>query len=373
MVIYSIQAMRGIAALSVVLYHYRAYLQDTVALHNLSNGLLRHGGSFGVQLFFIISGFIITYTTSRPSQRLPLPFLCKRMARVAPLAILTTIIAYVMNYPGHAASAWISDSFLWKSLLLMPTQNDNPPFFGYRVLSVQWTLTYELVFYTVFACALALNPKRRTVCVGCLILVMVFGLQCSFGGLSLDVYHSPLCPGSGLTCSLLSTLANPIYLEFMIGVFMAEIFIALPSNANLLTAMIAVASALGLFYSVFIWDSGAQVVDTGLICTTFFAALLFCEKLFPRIRYPRIIMVSGKLSYSIYLTHVLLDQALSKLAVTHDLSRMAGFPKLLILMVLTFSISQALYLFIEAPGVRMGRNLIVRLNNRPPGMRLTPQ
>ncbi|EIR2665175.1 acyltransferase family protein [Escherichia coli] len=58
----SIQVMRGIAALMVVGFHYRTSLNGVYAQTNLGD-LLFLNGAFGVDLFFIISGFIIVYST----------------------------------------------------------------------------------------------------------------------------------------------------------------------------------------------------------------------------------------------------------------------------------------------------------------------
>lgn len=65
----SIHYLRGIAALMVVFYHLKARLNDVYAQENLGD-LLFNSGAFGVDLFFVISGFIICYATDRKDKNM---------------------------------------------------------------------------------------------------------------------------------------------------------------------------------------------------------------------------------------------------------------------------------------------------------------
>jgi peptidoglycan/LPS O-acetylase OafA/YrhL len=164
----SIQILRGIAALLVVVYHIRA--MEILAIGNngltempLLNGFVTNGYA-GVDLFFVISGFIMVYVTSgmRAGVKSSLEFLFARVARIYPLwwvfAGLMTLMFLIYNATGFGAG-WERVShgqpiipYMIKSFLLVP-QNAPP------VLGVGWTLVHEMYFYAAFTLML-LVPRR---------------------------------------------------------------------------------------------------------------------------------------------------------------------------------------------------------------------
>jgi peptidoglycan/LPS O-acetylase OafA/YrhL len=104
--IVSIQLLRAIAALSVVYVHC-----TTAGDYNFPST-----GAFGVDIFFIISGFIIAYAVSENTEL----FLVKRIVRIAPLYILATIVMTmtVAFLPNLIRSTTISFSGFIKSVFL---------------------------------------------------------------------------------------------------------------------------------------------------------------------------------------------------------------------------------------------------------------
>ena len=101
-----IQALRGIAVFLVVLTHARYSFSDTPTWP-LAEQLLRPG-AMGVDLFFVISGFIMVYTTRRlagtPGEALD--FLVRRFARIWPLYAVVTLIYLTVTNKGLA---WLTD------------------------------------------------------------------------------------------------------------------------------------------------------------------------------------------------------------------------------------------------------------------------
>ncbi|HEG2001851.1 TPA: acyltransferase family protein [Enterobacter asburiae] len=75
--ILSIHYLRGIAALLVVLFHFRDKLNNVYTQKDLGD-LLFGGGLAGVDLFFLISGFIIVYSTKKKEINNILFFFCKK-------------------------------------------------------------------------------------------------------------------------------------------------------------------------------------------------------------------------------------------------------------------------------------------------------
>jgi peptidoglycan/LPS O-acetylase OafA/YrhL len=164
----SIQILRGMAALLVVVYHIRAMEILAIGKNGLQEVPLLNGfvanGYAGVDLFFVISGFIMVYVTDgmKAGYRTSLDFLFARVTRIYPLwwlfAAVMTAMFFLYNDFGFGAG-WQHVSqgqplipYLIKSFLLVP-QNAHP------VLGVGWTLVHEMYFYAAFTFMLLL-PRR---------------------------------------------------------------------------------------------------------------------------------------------------------------------------------------------------------------------
>src|SRR3954451_23086289 len=126
----SLQVLRAVAAVAVVICHAGLqlnYWTQTALEWNFV-------GSAGVDLFFVISGFIITLVSWNSFGRIDqvAPFVARRLIRIGFLYWLLTTI-YVVS---GSFSPW----HVLASYLLLPV--DGPP-----ILSVAWTLVYEVMFY----------------------------------------------------------------------------------------------------------------------------------------------------------------------------------------------------------------------------------
>ena len=164
----SIQILRGLAALLVVLYHIRAMEALAIGRNGLSEVPLLNGfvtnGFAGVDLFFVISGFIMVYVTQgmRAGIRSSLDFLFARVTRIYPLwwvfAGLISVMFVIYSAIGYedvwdrARQGEPLVPYLVKSFFLVPQAA--PP-----VLGVGWTLIHEMYFYAAFTLML-LVPRR---------------------------------------------------------------------------------------------------------------------------------------------------------------------------------------------------------------------
>ncbi len=135
-----IQALRGIAALSVLINHI---------------AFVGRGG-FGVDIFFCISGFIMMYVTANESKY----FFVKRLIRIVPLYYLITFITFfgMMVVPSAFESASADMSGLIQSLLFIPFDNAGAiqPY-----VRVGWTLNYEIFFYVIVWVSLRIKSEYR--------------------------------------------------------------------------------------------------------------------------------------------------------------------------------------------------------------------
>ncbi len=137
----SIQALRGLAALLVVWEHIRFFGR----------------GAFGVDIFFCISGFMIMFTTQKPSPH----FLAKRLIRILPFYWLMTLGAYglLLLFPHMFEQTQAKPVFLIKSLFFLPFD------IGGGVLQplyrIGWTLNCEMFFYLIFYISMRISHRWR--------------------------------------------------------------------------------------------------------------------------------------------------------------------------------------------------------------------
>ena len=163
-----IQILRFVAALGVVLYHGSLYLQQKRPDAGVAVRVFDHHFALGVQLFFVISGFVIAHSIERMSVG---EFARRRLLRIYPaywLAVAITLGGKLLLFgtiPGGED--------LGRALTLLP--------FGPLVypLSVEWSLIYEVFFYGVVALAAAFGWARTRdwLCVLWLLVIVVAALE----------------------------------------------------------------------------------------------------------------------------------------------------------------------------------------------------
>lgn len=194
----SVQYLRALAALAVVWYHAHLELQKIIPV-DLPEWFR---GSAGVDLFFVISGFIIWVTTHRSSQGAA-SFWYRRLVRVVPLYWVFTLlmVGLLLALPGMFERPHLDIGHVIQSLLFIPHFDPFRPTQTYPLLQVGWTLNYEMFFYLLFGLCLWLRPSRRVA-----VVMLVLGLLVTIGAV-LD-----------LEGALISTYTDPILLEFMAGV-----------------------------------------------------------------------------------------------------------------------------------------------------------
>ena len=143
----SLEMLRGVAALLVVLFHTQAIFAPRAGHTPFAN--LFGAGNRGVDLFFVLSGFIIAYVhaddAGRPRRLGHYAF--NRLARIYPTVWIMTALAiglYAAGFGGADKAAKLAPAAIAASALLLPQHGD-------ALVNVTWTLTYELFFYAMFA------------------------------------------------------------------------------------------------------------------------------------------------------------------------------------------------------------------------------
>ena len=191
-----LDGMRGLAALLVVAYHFFsrwAEPQFTPTLYAHGDAVatfppLQVAGNVGVQLFFLISGFVIMMTLERASG--VLDFAAKRIARLWPtMLICATLSTVLINASGVAyvyenVARWqVTPVEYFSSIFFIPPdliagllnveQSDTPRW----VEGVYWTLWCEVRFYALIACVVWISPRTQFLWVWFGIQSLSFGLD----------------------------------------------------------------------------------------------------------------------------------------------------------------------------------------------------
>ena len=334
MVLRSIQYLRGAAALMVVIYH--VYVQ----LYRLGySGPLPNFLSIGVDIFFVISGFIMWYTTF-DDKLTPADFLRHRIIRIVPLYWLVTgfYLFVLLVHPSIMQSAQFNLYHVITSFLFIPYPHPAAPEWMWPLVVQGWTLNYEMFFYLLFGLCLVIPVSWRALAIVTL-LVSLATLQ-SFG------------PPAN---SILKFYSSSIVLEFAFGVGLAYLYTR--------------GAALSRFYSVALILAGIAVavsfsgtlalsrraIDYGIPALFIVAGAVFFERRrgVPEMTLPKLL---GDSSYSLYLTHGMILSAYGQFwhkfgfpAVAQPITFLL-FSAIGVMIAIIFGV--AVYKFIEWPLVR---------------------
>ena len=265
----SIQVLRAIAACAVVVLH--AYPDAHTPIGNAGYG------AAGVDLFFVISGFIMANVSQGRTSG---EFLGDRLWRIYPLWWIA-VLPWLFMVPRGG-------TFILSSLTLWPVY---PGGYYVPVLKVGWTLSFELLFYLGMTLAIATRP---------IVLMATYAL---------------FLLGALMTSSpLLHFVGSPMALEFLLGVLVAK----LPKRASL-GLLIAVGLALFAFTDPGLGDVESSLgpqwalrraLEWGFPAALIVWGALSLEELF-RHRAFDVPVAIGDASYSVYLFHPIVAFGLS--------------------------------------------------------------
>ncbi|AMO24404.1 hypothetical protein UC35_18125 [Ramlibacter tataouinensis] len=347
----AIQILRGLAAFAVVLHHVPQYL----AARAEAPPYVLESGAAGVDVFFVISGFVMhAATVGKDTQALD--FFLRRLARILPIYWLISTVLFVATVAVPSAFATFTTTpAIWlKSLFFVPVFDES----GYiRPLIAQgWTLHFEMTFYSVLALSLLLAKRHQSLLAALIIL-----------GLGTAVSAS----GVSLLNSWLQLLA-PITLEFCAGVVIAHVFCqprvlariqgipALPiagvalSVASLHFFKDGISQELG-YSRLAGWGAGAVLLVLGALLVE------------PALRHLGHLLSGfkklGDASYSLYLIHGLLFSVAWKLA--PDGLKQNAWGAAVLLATFPLVAAWPFHKFIEKPLNRHALRLMLRSVRRP--------
>ncbi len=267
-----LQALRGLAALSVVAYHAFQSIDDRFWV-----------GAAGVDLFFVISGFII-WTVGSTEEASPRVFFWRRLTRVAPAYWLVTgaVILIATLWPTLMRTVSLSPAHIALSLAFV--QHIDPRGLPFPVLPPGWSLDYEAVFYAIFTLVLFAPAAARF-----RLLLAALGAVIAFGILDPPAYYLG---------------ANMMLLQFGAGAWLArrrqlgrrilpEIGVALGAIGALLLAAQGLTGLRDDLWRPLLWGVPAAMIVAGAVAL----------ESAPRLAPPPALLRLGDASYAIYLCH----------------------------------------------------------------------
>ncbi|MET0848106.1 MAG: acyltransferase [Pseudomonas sp.] len=274
----SVQALRAVAAWTVVCHHFMQIFFDFQARGPVGQMFIDKG-AVGVDIFFVISGLVIFLSTEGKSLP-PGRFLLYRLFRIVPAYWLYTVLmALVVVFAQPVLPDQTIDwSHFLLSLLFIPTEN--PGGYGiYPTLNVGWTLNYEMLFYVLFAWALLFRLQVRLLIVGAL-LFAVCQAWTGYGWIS-EFYHSDI-----------------VY-EFLLGIAIGMVYRRGWIKPGLWLPLLGIGGALLAIYNL---APQPRFLAWGVPSAVLVMACMALERFFEN---TRAFKVLGDCSYSVYLMHVL--------------------------------------------------------------------
>jgi peptidoglycan/LPS O-acetylase OafA/YrhL len=296
--LHNVQALRFVAAMMVLVSHLQHEVPSVRGLdasHYVPWTPVWFAG--GVDVFFVISGFIMYLIAARSfgEPHAAREFFRRRLIRIVPpyWFFTTAMVAAMILMREHVAHAVIAPGHVIASYLFLPWVNPYGQF--YPVLILGWTLNFEMLFYVIFA--FSLNFPRRT---GVAVIAAVIGGLACVGAL-VDFR------GTALAGSPIASWANPIVLEFLFGIALAWAF-AKGLRWSRTTGVLVMAAGCGaMLVAQRVGVAGdfwpARCLWMGLPALALCAGATLMERTGEPGRVQRVLEVGGDASFALYLSH----------------------------------------------------------------------
>lgn len=340
----ALTGIRGVAALLVVMFHMR--LNHTLPV--MSDWTIIKNGFFGVDLFFILSGFILMHVHVNDFVRIDRihlqSFFITRFFRIYPLHLVTVLVSlgFVMLFPSYIT--WFrtlggqANAFSWPGLVQTLTLTNG---IGLADLGswnpASWSISSEVVGYLAFPVLASLAARIRDYRLCLIAAVLLLSLYC-VNRLTIDVgsqvIRMAFCFAAGVVLARAYHLRPEKDGRALAGVSAAFAVLALSFESM---SVFSVFGFAGLIYALAL---GGGVVES------FFAS--------------RVSMFLGKISFSLYLSHFIVQTSLLWGFWNGDGSKGVLAITFSTLLAATFAAAIFLYYAVERPSHALGRSLARR-------------
>ncbi len=350
----SMQMVRAIAMLMVLFIHLDAF-STRIFNYPVFSGFFMPGGDAGVNIFFVLSGFIIFYVHKGDIGKKVkfFPYLIKRFSRIYPTYWAANLLIIPLHFllPQFGLGDEREARTIIYSLLLLP-QYHAP------IIHAAWSLSNEVFFYLMFSLAIILKFKRILPLVFLVLMGTIFNIFYSFQGIT--VFQNPFL-------NLIFSYHN---FEFLLGCLSA--YLIVKYNIRLKKMLLFIGSILIFSMIVierFYGDLGAlRLLGYGIpafFVLTSLGAYEIREKLrVPGFLLPKVLLLLGDASFSIYITHQLFISGIGRVLKSLGLVDLIGpFAVVIIIGIFTVLAGLIFHLKIEKPLLYFSRIKLLSLYN----------
>lgn len=357
--IHGLDSIRGVAAFAVVLNHFYNMVPQ---LKDDSSWLINYtplhwliAGRCAVVVFFVLSGFVLALPYMRgnaPSYR---GFVIKRVCRIyVPFVVAVLGAAIMWLWLGHLRPAWLADEPDWAWAITPALLSAHLVMEGVGMRSVSldapiWSLIFEMRISLVFP-LLFLLARRG----GWLAVLMTWGVGvlCAKQFVAMDGMDNFYVAGSALGAVFLTGYYVPF---FAIGAWLALHRAQVHAWFSRVPRWLHVLAILVFLLVPYAWLKAHFTVTDGFYALLAVYAIMGSQLwgAFSRLLAARVVMWLGRVSFSLYLTHVPV-----LLACLYGLHDVMPLPAILALaMGLTLLVAEAFYRCVERPAQAWGKRL----------------
>ena len=229
-------------------------------------------GAFGVDIFFIISGFVMMHSTESTS----INFFKKRLIRILPNYYIFTLGVFIvaLKFPHLLNNTTANLDHLFKSLFFIPFNKNETGHFP--ILFLGWTLNLEMLFYSIFALSLMINKKYRGF-ISSYILLTIFLISAQINSFPLKAY------------------SEFIIFEFILGMI---IYLIIFKKNYIESFLMLLAIIIGCLFHEINLNNRLLIYGLPSMIIMFLMILKF-----QNLKLSKFILMLGAGSYSLYLTH----------------------------------------------------------------------
>ncbi|WP_187263979.1 acyltransferase family protein [Pontibacter beigongshangensis] len=324
-------SLRGIAAFLVVLYHYTTTYRSLYG-HNFSRQFDFAYGNYGVELFFMISGFVIFFSFKNITDGKD--FLFKRITRLYPAywfcAIVTFAAVQFFGLPGLETSFtdFLINLTMFQKLVGVP-----------EVDGVYWTLFYEWMFYLMLLVIFVTRKLDKILYIGAVWMALNF--------VNMHLYEIPFA----------SKLLNLYYGAFFYSGILFYLLKFKPEVRKHVQVQLAIVAAMAL--SFYIEKGLTDVLIIGGMYLVFFLSISGKLDFMSN----RVFLFLGSISYPLYLFHQYIGYI-----IINNIKDYFGSSVLVIVPPIVFSIICAylISVYVEQPVMQRMKNWYkARAGNKP--------
>lgn len=309
-----VQLLRAIAAIGVVTTHIPFW----------------GNGAWGVDLFFVISGFIMCYVTAGTGRH----FVTKRIIRVVPIYWMGTLAVFgvAVVAPGLLSNTTASLVDLAKSLAFIPFRKGQ---LVQPILFLGWTLNCEMFFYLMFALSMRVSHRYRAqVCASFIIAAVILGRLVSWDSVVFTFFTQPL------------------FLEFVFGMLSYLLLTRIRSpempsfSRRLQYTLVGLVFLVAMPIATGIMPDYHRVIRWGIPAVLGFVCIVHGLS---GVRLPKPIVLVGDASYSLYLLHPYAIQALHRAFGVFTVQGVLAYLVACMVVILCCSLAVLSYTYVEKP------------------------